>query len=230
MFPPTFFELVRSNQLANQSNYSDLYSKIKTIDDCFIKGGENLINPESETIAMFFLRCQYAFKTAAGMALAGQVVEVFVILRSVLEYAGYALIISNDPNLEDVWIKRVTVSNGKTAQRKEFNYSAAKSAVKRCDARLEEIFIENYERTLDFGARPNPYGVFSAMNIHENEGNIERTILAISNEPKVVQHALKCTAQTGLTALHIFQHIFGAKFELLGIRNIMDDLKATGQL
>ena len=37
------------------------------------------------------LRSQYAYKAAAGMALAGQVAEAFVIMRSCLEYAGYAL-------------------------------------------------------------------------------------------------------------------------------------------
>jgi hypothetical protein len=38
---------------------------------------------------VLFLRCQYTYKAAAGMALSGQVVETFVMMRSCLEYAGY---------------------------------------------------------------------------------------------------------------------------------------------
>jgi len=39
-------------------------------------------------------------RSAAGMASAGQVVEAFVMQRSVLEYAGYALVICETPSLE----------------------------------------------------------------------------------------------------------------------------------
>jgi len=37
--------------------------------------------------------------------------------------------------------------------------------------------------------------------------------------------AMKSTAQVGLTALFIFQHIFKAKFEPLGIREEIDRLR-----
>lgn len=54
--------------------------------------------------------------------------------------------------------------------------------------------------------------------------------LAISNDPTNLAHALKSTAQVGLTALHILQHVFKVKFKLLGIRQDMDALKTTGML
>jgi hypothetical protein len=38
------------------------------------------------------------------------------------------------------------------------------------------------------------------------------------------------TGQVGLTALCIFQHVFKAKFELLGIRQEIDAIKDTGML
>jgi hypothetical protein len=41
---------------------------------------------------------------------------------------------------------------------------------------------------------------------------------------------LKCTAQVGLTALCVLQHVFKEKFELLGIRQEIDALKNTGML
>ena len=42
--------------------------------------------------------------------------------------------------------------------------------------------------------------------------------------------ALKCTARVGLTALCVLQHVFKEKFELLGIRQEIDALKASGLL
>ena len=52
------------------------------------------------------------------------------------------------------------------------------------------------------------------------------TALALSADKQVLLHAMKSTAQVGLTALFIFQHIFKAKFELLGIREEMDKLRS----
>jgi hypothetical protein len=176
------------------------------------------------------LRCQYAFKTAAGLALAGQVTEVFVMLRSVLEYAGYALLIHDNAALQDVWLGRHVSPTGKRSQKDAFRISEVKTAVKNHDARLAEIFDENYERAVDFGGHPNPHASFSAMHLEEVEGQTALTALAISNDVTVVQHGLKSTAQIGLTALHIFQHAFTAKFELLGIREVMEGLRATGWL
>ena len=225
-----FLEMVRSNQLANQSNHADWYAIIKTIDDCFVRGGANLVNPRHVMGGILFLRCQYAFKTAAGMALAGQITEVFVMLRSVLEYAGYALLIHDNAALQDVWLGRHVSPTEKRAQKVAFRISDVKSAVKRHDARLGEIFDESYERTIDFGGHPNPHAAFSAMHMDEDEGQTGLTVLAISNDVTVVQHALKSTAQIGLTALHIFQHVFSDKFEALGIREAMEGLRATGRL
>ncbi len=226
----SFLEMVRSNQLANQTNHADWYAIIKTIDDCFVRGGSNLVNPAPVMSGILFLRCQYAFKTAAGLALAGQVTETFVLLRSVLEYAGYALLIHDNPALQDIWLGRHVSPEAKRAQKDAFKISDVKSVVKRYDNRLREIFDENYERAVDFGGHPNPHATFSAMILDENEGQTALTALAISNDATVIQHALKSTGQTGLTALHIFQHVFSAKFELLGIREVIAGLRATGRL
>jgi hypothetical protein len=56
------------------------------------------------------------------------------------------------------------------------------------------------------------------------------TVLAISDDPKMLTWALQSTAQVGLTALLLFQHVFKEKFELLAIRQEIDALKNTGLL
>ena len=90
-----FFDTLRSAQQANRAIFADWYDIIERIDRCFVRVGENLINPKPVMTGNLLLRCKYAFRTAAGMALAGQIVEAFVMQRSVLEYAGYCLVICN---------------------------------------------------------------------------------------------------------------------------------------
>jgi len=69
-----FLNMVHSNQQANCVNFPQWYAALSKIDDCFVRAGQNLTNPNPVMTAMLLLRCQYAYKTAAGMALAGQVV------------------------------------------------------------------------------------------------------------------------------------------------------------
>jgi hypothetical protein len=225
-----FFDTLRSAQQANCAQFPVSYDIIERIDRCFVRAGENLINPEPAMAGNLLLRCQYAFKTAAGMALAGQVVEAFVMQRSVLEYAGYCLVICKTPSLEGVFLGRHASAKATKAQKEAFTVGAVKVAIRRCDTMLADIFVENYERSIDFGGHPDPHGALSATMLDERNGLTRFTVLAISSEPKIVGHALKCTALVGLTALCVLQHVFKEKFELLGIRQEIDALKNMGML
>jgi hypothetical protein len=175
---------------------------------------------------VLFLRCQYAYKTAAGLSLAGQVSETFVMMRSCLEYAGYALAIFDKPSLEQVFVNRHVSTVDMQAQKTAFRISEVKKVVETFDNRLAELFALFYERAIDFGGHPNPHATFSTMKM-DTDTNQDKsfTAFAMITDPTTLKHAMKCTAQVGLTALFMFQHIFKAKFELLGIRAEMDRLR-----
>lgn len=225
-----FFDMARVNQQANRTNFAPVYATIRRIDDALATAGKNLVNSKPIMACVLLLRCQYAFKTAAGMALAGQVVETFVMLRSVLEYAGYALVIHENPALEDVFINRHQSEAEMKAQKVRFKISEVRACIGRFDGKLAENFDVFYQRSIDFGGHPNPHATFSAMQLEEKDGSTGITTLALSADVKVIAHALKSVAQVGLTVLYIFQHIFVAKFELLGIRAEIDALRAQGGL
>jgi hypothetical protein len=81
-----FLERVYDNQRGNHQKFAGPYVIIVMLPSA----GIILETPMAPT-GVLFLRSQYAYKTAAGMTLAGQATETFVMLRSCLEYAGYAL-------------------------------------------------------------------------------------------------------------------------------------------
>jgi hypothetical protein len=62
------------------------------------------------------------------------------------------------------------------------------------------------------------------MKIEDSESPV-LSMTAFVTDPPILQHAMKSVAQVGLAALFIFQHIFEAKFELLGIRDEMNRLR-----
>jgi hypothetical protein len=131
--------------------------------------------------------------------------------------------IRHPPQNEGVFLGRHTSAKAMKAQKEAFTIGAVKVAVRRRDTTLAEIFVENYERSIDFGGHPKPNASFSASVLDKRDGESGMTVLAISDEPKIVEHALKCTSQVGLRALCVLQHVFKEKFELLGIRQEMSE-------
>jgi len=220
---------VHSNQRTHYARFPLAYRHIAQVDNCFERAGKNLTNVSPVMAGNFLLRCFYAYRTAAGMALAGQVVETFAMLRSTLEWAGYCLAICETPALEAVWIDRHASAADMTAQKKTFLVSNIRGCIARHDVKLASIFDDLYQRAIDFGGHPNPQATFSAMTLEDRgDGETALTTLATSGDPTAVGHALKSTAQVGLTALYILQHGFKAKFELLGIRQDIETMRKSG--
>ena len=210
------------NQRGNREKFAVPYSLMQRIDSCFVRAGKNLVNPTPVLTGVLFLRSQYAYKTAVGMTLSGQTAETFVMLRSCLEYAGYALAMFADPALEVVFASRHMDDANMKAQKEKFQIGAIRTVIAGFDEKLAEIFQVNYNRAIDFGGHPNPHATFSTMELEPNNSILT---LEMTVEPKILFHAMKSAAQVGLTALFIFQNIFKAKFELLGIRAEMDALR-----
>ena len=104
-----------------------------------------------------------------------------------------------------------------------------KQAISDYDPALTANFDLFYQRSIDFGAHPNPHATFSTMKMTpEQEAAMSFTALAMTDDKDTVLHAMKSVSQVGLTVLFIFQHIFKAKFELLGIRQEMNSLRNSG--
>ena len=220
-----FFGIAERNRIGNIARFQAEYQVLRRINMCLTSPGQHIVKPSPFICALLLLRCQYAYKAAVGMSLCGQVTEAFQMMRSCLEYAGYALVVFNNPALESVWIGRNTTPEAMRAQKNAFKISELKAVIKTHDEKLAEIFSENYERAIDFGGHPNPHATMSTINMDNVEETGSFSVDALSNDPKVLLHALKSTAQVGLTALHMLQHIYPEKFELLGVNQEMQKLR-----
>ena len=220
-----FLELVAANHKANIANFPDPYQLIRRVNICLSKAGKNLINPKPVLAGLMLPCCEYAYKAAAGMALSGQVAEAFIMMRSCLEYAGYALTIFQDPTRETLFMARLASAAGMSAYKSTFQVHKIRSIIASFDTKLVEKFQTFYKRSIDFGAHPNPAALMSTIQMPKDPVDQSFTALALSTDQQVLRHAMKSVAQVGLTALFIFQHIFKAKFELLGIREEMDRLR-----
>jgi hypothetical protein len=73
------------------------------------------------------------------------------------------LLFHEKPELLSVFIIRNLSKKEKEKQKKAFNFGAVKVALRGRNTDLTDVFIKQYERSIDFGALPNPHAGFSAM-------------------------------------------------------------------
>jgi hypothetical protein len=100
-----FWDAARSNQFATFVK-KPACQRLVAIDRAFVEVTKRWTNPQNKLSAMLFLQCHSAFRAASGHAAAGQAVEAYVMSRSALEFAAYALHIHRNPDLGTVWLSR----------------------------------------------------------------------------------------------------------------------------
>jgi len=225
-----FFETIHRNQQGNRDRFPERYRIIQRVDDCYAAVGKHLADVQPIFTGPMFLRSQYAYKAAAGTTLAGQFSESFVLMRSCLEYAGYAILIFTNPRLEEVFLNRHADKASKNAQRRTFEISTITKAIAGFDQKLSNIFSDMYDRSIDFGGHPNPHAMIGSMNINKDDDEqlTSMSTFALAVNPKVIEFSMHKVAQVGLTSLCIFEHMFTHQFEVAGIRSEMDALKEAG--
>ena len=157
--------------------------------------------------------------------MSGQVPETFALLRSCLEYAAYGLYLYKNPALGATWLDRHQDADALRAMRKEFLAINVQKAVEAVDTRLGQVYRVLYDRAIDFGAHPNVMGVAGSMLMDEQPDKIMINHLYLHGDDNALLMALKSTAQTGLTSLHIFQHVFPERFLILGVRDTLMKLR-----
>jgi hypothetical protein len=221
----SFWEAARNNQFGTFVNKRPIFEKLVGIDNAFTAVSKDWLNPNDTFAALLFLRCHVAFKTASGLAAAGQAAEAYVMHRSMLEYAALALHINRNPKLRQVWLDRQKDEASKKASRNAFWHGKIKKTVVAVNPHAGKRFEDLYQWTIDLGAHPNERSVTGNMKMVDEAGR--RTMQTISQhaDGPPLDLALKRTAQCGVCSLEIFQGIFNTRFELLGVNATILELR-----
>lgn len=220
-----YFEAVKQNQTASINNKKPEYELLNRLDKCFITILEGWTNPKDLISPLFFCRCHSAFRVACGNALAGQASDMCPQIRICLEYAGYALHLYKNPNLVDVWVDRHENPKSMKLVKKEFQISSIKATIRGFDRHGEKVFDKLYNDAIDFGGHPNERSVTSNLIISNHDQGKAFEQIYLHGDGISLDYGFKSLAQTGVCVLEIFQNIFKARFELLGVRSELLDLR-----
>ena len=219
-----FLQQVRDRQLATFEDIKPAFNMLRDVDEYFARVIENVEKPKVNQLSVLFLyRSHAAYRAACGTSMAGQSPETFVLLRSCLEYSGYALLIHQKPTLDMVWLRRHKSDDALRAMKKQFTYTNVEKAVQSTDAGLGSWYSELYERAIDFGAHPNAKGFTLSMSWDEG-------IIYLDEDALALHHCLDSTARTGLCSLYVFQYVLSERFISLGIGKKLHELRQREHL
>jgi hypothetical protein len=222
-----FFDHVRRHHFATFANHREEVAVLERIDSAFLRVGSNLLNPKDHLTPFFLFRSHSAFRAACACAMGGQTVETFVLLRSCLEFAAYALQIDQAQAARQRWLDRMKDDASRKAASNAFRTANLRPTTAGCDAKLGKLFDTFYQRCIEHGAHPNEHAVMGSLELQEREGGTEVRQIYLHKDGAALRAAVKGTAEIGLCALFILQHVsaFTARFELLGVKQELQGLR-----
>lgn len=220
-----FLELAHRNRFATFANKNAIFERLQRIDASFMRVAKDWLNPSDITTPHLFLRSHAAFRAACEHAMAGQVAEVFPLLRSCLEFAGYALHIHLNPGFDELWLRRHDDEAAMKAVKNEFTIFNVRNSIEGANRHAANVFNELYQRTIDFGGHPNERAITGNMRMLKQPGRTEFQQVYLHDDSLMLDHGLRTTAQTGVCALEILQDVFKARFEILGVRAELLELR-----
>lgn len=220
-----FLQMARENQFGTFFKKPTVFAMLHDIDNCFQRIADYLGNPPDILAALLLIRSHSAYRAAAGTGIAGQEPETFVLLRSCLEYAAYGLFINKNPQLAETWIRRHDNALSLKAVRDAFKAKTIAQTVGSVDRKLGDIYSNLYDNAISFGAHPNERGLSGSTRLEKTAGESKFLQIYLENDDVFISHGLNAIAQVGLCSLYIFQHVFTERFEILGLRESLQELR-----
>lgn len=220
-----FMETAYRNRFATFDNKKDWSRRLIALDGCFMRVAKDWLNPPNLLIPFFFLRCHSAYRAACEHAMSGQVTDAYPQIRACLEYSGYALHIHKNAGLAETWLRRHDDDATKKKVKNEFTIAKVRATIESADRHAAKVFSDLYERAIDFGGHPNERAITSSMRVIDQGDQKTYESIYLHGDGIALDHAIKTTAQTGVCALEILQAAFPERFEILGVRADLLELR-----
>ena len=147
--------------------------RLELIDSMFARfSRKGLTNPGNQFAALLFIRAHTAYRIAAGLALATPI-ESYSVIRSSVEYAGYALLCHTKRDLAEIWLRRDESLESLARVRREFKQAKVRDAIKSFDHQVAGRYQLLYDDAISWGVHPNEKALTTSLRIVDS--SMERT-------------------------------------------------------
>jgi hypothetical protein len=217
-----FFKDAEYNERVTALNFPAVYDLLGRVHALFKRFGEAIEKDnrgEFLVPRILMVRSHSSLLAGIRLAMSGQVLEAFPVLRSAVEYTWYALHIAKDPKgteRAEIWLRRNEDDAAKSRCKSEFTVAKVRQTHEALDANTAKGLHGIYEDLIDFGAHPNPFGVMTAMRKSAADGQVDFSVGILHAEPLAILFALRLAVGVAIRALQTFRRVFPERFTLTG--------------
>lgn len=224
----TFLSLAQQNERVSPLKLPDVYALLQRV-HAAIDAGETIKerNPNQLPTRLLMARAHAAWLAAVRLGMSGQTVEVYPLVRAVIEASWYALHLAKDPNPParvEIWLGRGDDDDAKARCKDEFRVANVRATHSALDADTANALQTLYERTIELGGHPNERGVLAATTRTETEQDYTFETVFLSGSPLLIAAALKTAVEAAVGALKTFHLIFPERFTTMGVDRDVEKL------
>jgi hypothetical protein len=177
---------------------------------------------------ILFARIHSASIAAVRLIAAGQVPEVWPLIRTMIEQAWYAIYIGLDPNpgqRAEIWFRRNDDDSAKAKCRTEFTIGKVRDAHEKVDAPTAKELHRLYESAIDLGAHPNQLGVMLGLGkTTKTRDSHTYDVGVMDPNPFMVAFAASVLIAVSIGTLKVFQSMFPERFKIMSIDQRIEKL------
>ncbi|RQP98879.1 hypothetical protein [Burkholderia stagnalis] len=221
-----FFQLAARNAYASfvQPATRPYFERLRAIDGTFMAAiGVMRADPDHLGEPLMLVNAHAAFRAAAELALQTRTCEAYVLMRSCLEYALYAVHFHRHPESFEVWARRGEGEPQRKAVRRAFRPHEMLDGVVALHNAIGARAKHLYEFSIDMGAHPNETGIFGRLRLEQRpDGERELQTRYLHPGDVAIRATLKAAAQVGVCTLECFWLIYRERFDIMGIKEAID--------
>jgi len=169
-----FLDLAETQMVASYAIVREWVDALEEIDDhlpCQAPTFFHEIDRPRQSAANLFMRAFGTFRAACRLALSGQMYEVTVLTRSIIESAVYAWVCATSEEHRNAWEARERGDEERKAARRMFTWGGLLKRLEAADPRLAERIQGLYEQSIDQGAHPNIGGIDLSLEVNHVDGD-----------------------------------------------------------
>lgn len=220
-----YLQAYRSNQFATFANKGQSMMDLIHVDALFERFLKGAINPRPFFPMNFMLRAHSAYRAGVGAVMAGQLYESQAVLRLCLEHAAYGFYIGADRDRMERWLRRGESDANRRIVRREFHNDKIRAHIENQSPVLCSQFDHLYSQLIEFGAHPNEQGYSLNSTITNVGGDTHFNALYLQGNGPPLDLSIRTAAQVGLWPLLLMQLLYRERYELLGIREELEELR-----
>lgn len=219
-----FIETAQNNELATFDTKRHEYNFLREVDDIFQSVIQNLINTEFVVPSLLYMRSHSAYRGACRLILSSQLPESYVLARSCLEYAMYALHMCKSKDIEAIWVNRHDSKEAEKTCRNTFRHVDVISTLNKADKQLGDAASELYDNLISHGGHPNEKAITHSLRVPRTGKGFELKQLYLHGDSEDRNVGLVNIGNVGLCSLFILRIIWRERFDIIGATDALDKL------